>query len=135
MQRSVPVQVGPLHRLRGPAGHIREQDLQHRIVAPQTGLHNGVASAYVSPGYRFRAILAEEVNYLRVPCRRGEHQGCLVRFVERGVRVLVAERDEELAYLQEAQRRGEVEVGIGQAGDGDIGVVEEVWMGLEDALD
>jgi len=58
-----------------------------------------------------------------------------VGLVEGRVRVFVAQGDEELADLEVAEGGGEVEVGVGQAGCRGVRVVEEVRVGLEDALD
>jgi hypothetical protein len=64
---------------------------------------------------------------------RGEEEGGLVQIVERGGVGFVAEFDEELADGEVAERGGEVQVGVGVAGQREVGVVEEVWVRLEDA--
>jgi hypothetical protein len=58
-----------------------------------------------------------------------------VGVVEGGSSVFVAELDEGLADREVAERGGEVEGRVGVARDGVVGVVEEVGVRVEDALD
>lgn len=71
----------------------------------------------------------------RVASPRGKHEGSLMVLVEGGTRVFVAGIKEHLADFLVAERGGKVHVGVGEADWRDIGIVEERWMGLEDALD
>lgn len=71
----------------------------------------------------------------RVASTRGKHKGGLMVLVESGTRVFVAGIEEHLADFLVAERGGKVHVGVGEPDWRDIGIVEERWMGLEDALD
>jgi hypothetical protein len=102
-------------------------------VAVQAGLHDGVAAAQVLAQDGAWVGLAEEVHDLGVAGGGGEREGGLVAVVERGRVGLVAELDEQLAGGEMAERRGEVEVRVGVAGQRVVGVVQEVRVRPEDA--
>ena len=58
-----------------------------------------------------------------------------MRLVEGRTWRFVAERYEDLDDFDVAERRGEVEIRVGEAARGGVGVVEESGVGFEDALD
>lgn len=68
-----------------------------------------------------------------VPKGGSQHKWCLVLFVERDAILFVAERNEDFRDLHEANGTGEVEGGVRDASGADVGVFEEVRMGLQDA--
>ena len=59
---------------------------------------------------------------------RGDHERCLVVLVQGGAWELVTCFEEDLADVAMAERGGEVEVRVGEAEGGGVGVVEEGWM-------
>ena len=104
-------------------------------MAVQTRLHDGVAAADVLAQDGLRVVFAQEVDDFGVAGRGGEHERGLVVIVQCGGALLVAELDEDLADGEMAEGGGEVEVRVRIPADGMVGVVEEVGMGAEDALD
>lgn len=81
-------------------------------------------------------VLAEKVDDLGVAGCCGEHEGRLVRIVERrGAAGFVAAFDEEFDDGEVAELSGEVEIGVGVARGCVVGVVQEVGVGFEDAGD
>lgn len=104
-------------------------------MAPATGLHDGIAAANVPAHDGVGVFLAEEVDNLGVACGGSKHQGSLEVIVEGGEVGLVTEGDEQLDDREVAQRRGEVKVRGGEAVDRGVGVVQELWVRFDDALD
>lgn len=121
--------------LLGPARHVGQQDLQDGVVPAAGGLHDGVAAPDVAAQDDGRVSLAEEVDDLGVASPGGQHQGGLVVVVERGAVGLAAEREEQLDDGEVAQRRGQVQVRVGQAALGRVWVVEELRVRVQDSLD
>ena len=135
VQGGVALQVGVLDSLGSAPGSVGEQDLQDGVVPAQACLHDGVTATGVAAGDGGGTLLAEEEDHLGVAGGGGEHQGGLVVVVQGGAGVLVPAGDEELANEDMAEGCGSVEVGIGEAGDGEVGVVEEVGVRFENTFD
>lgn len=72
---------------------------------------------------------------LGVPSAGRQHQCRLVILVESRAWLLVPSREQSLAYVLVAKRSGEVEVRVGQAKKGGIGIVEDGRVRFEYAPD
>lgn len=134
VQGRVALRVGVADGLVGPAGHVGQQDLQHRVVPAPRRLHDGVPAADVAPQDDVGVLLAEEVHDLGVAGARSQHQRGLVVVVERGAVGLAAEREEELDDGEVAEGGGEVQVRVGQAAGRGVWIVEELRVRVQDAL-
>lgn len=133
VQRRVPVGVAPGHRLPRPAGHVRQQNLQRRVVAAAAGRHDGVPAPAVPPQHHGRVPLAQQVHRLGVPALGRQHQRRAVVLVERRRGLLVPEAQQQPAHLPVAQRRRQVQAAVRAALGRRVGVVQQVGVVLEDA--
>lgn len=135
MQSSVAVEISGLHGLFRAVGRIRQQNLQHGIVAAAAGFHDGISPVRIPSVYDFGVPLTEEVDDLGAAGAGCEHESRLVFLVQRRVGVFVTEVDEDAADFDMAEESGEVEVRVGEAFRGGIGAVEGLGVRVEDSLD
>lgn len=135
VQGRVAFDVGPLHSLVGAGGGVGEQQLQDGVVAAYAGLHDGVAAADVAPEDAGPVGFAEQVDDVGVSGPGGQHEGRLVVFVEGRARDLVARAEQGFANVSVAQRRGKMQVRVGEAHGRGVRVVEERGVRLEEAPD
>lgn len=75
------------------------------------------------------------MNDLGVAGTGGQHQSSLVEVVKGGGGLLVVEGNKDLADLEMPEAGGEMEVRVGESVGGVVGVVDEVGMVADDALD
>lgn len=134
MERRVPIHIAMVEEGLDAGRGERQQDLQTRIVAAATGLHDGIAAADVAAGDAGGARGAQQVHDLGVAGGGGQHQGRLVVLVQRHAVALVAGGQQGGADGQEAQRAGQVQGGVGEAGGRAVWVVEQVRVGFQDAV-
>jgi hypothetical protein len=98
-------------------------------------LHDGITTPHIASEDTCPVVFAEDVNNLGVSGAGGKHQCCLMILVEGGARVLVACIEKNLADVAVAERGSQMKVGIREAFEGGVGIMEEGWMGSENAAD
>lgn len=80
-------------------------------------------------------MLGQQLHHVPVPSLGGQQQGRLLLFVEGRAGIFVACQEEKEADVSVAEQGGKVQVGVGEAGGGSVGVVEQKWTGRQDPLD
>lgn len=133
VHRRVALDIGLLNGLFRTARHIRQQQLEHGIVAAHAGHHDGIAAADVTPQNAVWVVLAKLMNDFSAPGSRCQHQRSLVVLVECGTRILVAGLEQDFADIAVAERGGEVEVRVGEALLTEIWVMEQARVRVENA--
>jgi hypothetical protein len=135
MEGRIAVNVSVLDSRLSTARHIGEKNLEDSIVASHTGLHDGISASYIATENSLWVGLSQEMDNLGMAETGGKHQSCLVVVIEGRRGDLVTQGDEGFADQQMAKAGSEMEARVGKTVRGVVGIMDEVGMGLDDALD
>jgi hypothetical protein len=97
-------------------------------MAALAGKNNSISAANVAFGDGLRTRGAEQVHGICVAGSARQHQRRLVVLVQGNAIAFVVQREQDFDDGDEAKGGGEVERGVGEAGRGEVRVVQEVGV-------